>query len=151
MARYQRFNKTLKSIGLRHKVIQEGVEQARSWDPCNVVIDTSVYHNVAGVPRSRLLYTLLNNFMTQPNAFERFIKSLIPCHSRIVAANKAMNVLLQAVPMSPAVHADLKPYFSKDIELLEDVLQRDLRCWREALPETAKNVGREAVIQGSGS
>lgn len=95
----------------------------------DTIIDTSVRYNVAGVPKSRRLYTLLDNFIRKPNALEKSIKSLVPSHLRTVWANKVMDIFLQSVPMDPQIHAQLKAYFAEDVGRLEDLLQRDLLCW----------------------
>lgn len=101
----------------------------------DVVIDTSVRYNVAGVPRSRRLYTLLDNFIEKPSVLAKRMKALIPSHlipsqMREVWANKAMSMLLRPVPMSPQIHAQLKAFFAEDVGKLEDLLHRKLLCWR---------------------
>ncbi len=96
----------------------------------DVVIDTSVRYNVAGVPRSRRLYTLLDNFIEKPSALAKRMKVWIPSQMREMWANKAMSMLLRPVPMNPQIHAQLKAFFAEDVEKLEDLLHRKLLCWR---------------------
>lgn len=95
----------------------------------DVVIDTSVRYNVAGVPKSRRLYTPLNHFIYNPSSLEKHIKSLIPMNMRIAWASKAIGMLTRHVPMDLQVHTQLKSYFAEDVGKLEDLLHRDLLCW----------------------
>lgn len=95
----------------------------------DVHIDTSIRYNVAGVPKSRKLYTLLDNFIARPNFLEKSIKALLPAQLRAAGANRAMGMLLHSVPMQPHIHTQLREYFAEDVGKLEDILHRDLRCW----------------------
>lgn len=95
----------------------------------NVVIDTSLRHNFAGVPKSRYLYSVLDNFIRRPGVVAKGIKSLIPWRLRETLANKLMVILLRSVPIDAQVEAELKNYFAEDVKKLEDLLSRDLSCW----------------------
>jgi Sulfotransferase family len=95
----------------------------------NVVIDTSLRHNIAGVPKSRQLFSVLDNFIRRPSVLEKGIKSLIPWRLREIVANKAMLMLLRSVPIDSQVQAQLKAYYADDVKKLEDLLCRDLSCW----------------------
>ncbi len=55
----------------------------------DVVIDTSVRYNVAGVPRSWRLYTFLHNFIEKTSVLEKHRKASISSHTQEVWANKA--------------------------------------------------------------
>jgi hypothetical protein len=103
-----------------------------------VVIDTSVRYNVAGVPKSRRLYTPLNHFIYNPSSMEKHIKSLIPMHLRVAWASKAIGMFTRHVPMDPQVHTQLKAYFAEDVEKLENLLHRDLLCWHFREPSIAQ-------------
>jgi hypothetical protein len=96
----------------------------------DIVIDTSLHYNPGGVPKSWKLYTLLDNFITEPSILEKCIKSLVPMHLRAGWANKAMSMLLRSVPIDPQIHAQLKEYFAQDVRKLEDLLQCDLCYWK---------------------
>ena len=102
----------------------------------DVMIDTSIHYNPAGVPKSRKLYTLLNNFIHNPGTLEKRVKSLVPPQLRAAWASKAMATLLRPVPPDPWIQAQLKEYFAEDVRKLEHLLQRDLQCWnnRESAP-----------------
>jgi hypothetical protein len=96
----------------------------------DVAIDTSVRYNLSGVPKSRRLYTPLNNFIFNPGPFAKHIKSLVPLHLRQAWASKIIGMLTRPVSMDPQIQAELKAYFAEDVDRLEDLLQRDLLCWR---------------------
>ncbi len=95
----------------------------------DIVIDTSVQYNAAGVPKSRKLYTLLQRFIHKPGILEKRIKSLIPQHLRVAWASQALSMLLQPVPLNTQIHAQLKANFAEDVGKLEELLHRDLLCW----------------------
>jgi hypothetical protein len=98
----------------------------------DVLIDTSVRYNVAGVPKSRKLNRLLYNvFIDKATPFARHIKPGL--------AWKVMGrFLLQPVPrMNPQTRAELRAFFADDVARLEDVLQQDLRCWNYREPSVA--------------
>ena len=100
----------------------------------DVVIDTSVRYNPAGVAKSRRLYALLNHFIREPSAWEQWIKSLIPRQLRITLATKAVGLLVQPVPMDLELRVQLKPYFVEEVAKLEELLHRELRCWHYGEP-----------------
>jgi predicted ATP-grasp superfamily ATP-dependent carboligase len=96
----------------------------------NVVVDTSVRYNIGGVPKSRILYTLLDNFIMEPGVLGKSIKFLVPSGLRSVWANKAKFMLSQSVSIDPEIQAQLSAYFAEDVGKLEDLLQRNLSCWQ---------------------
>jgi len=103
----------------------------------DVVIDTSVRYNPAGVVKSRRLYTFLTRFVRNPNGLEKRIKSLIPRKLRMVWATKAMSMLVRPVPMDPQLQTHLRPYFVEDVAKLEELLHRNLECWHYQEPSVA--------------
>jgi hypothetical protein len=103
----------------------------------DVVIDTSVRYNVAGVPKSRRLYTLLDHFIYNPSPPEKLVKSLVPLPLRRAWASKAIGMFTRPVPVDPQIHAQLKGYFAEDVRKLEGLLQRDLLCWHYREPSIA--------------
>ena len=103
----------------------------------DVVIDTSVRYNPAGVVKSRRLYTFLTRFVRNPNGLEKRIKSLIPRQLRMVWATKAMSMLVRPVPMDPQLQTHLRPYFVEDVAKLEELLHRNLDCWHYQEPSVA--------------
>ena len=104
----------------------------------DVVIDTSVRYNVAGVPKSRRLYSLLNHFIYTPSPLEKDIKSLVPQHLRVAWASKVIGMFTRSVPVDPQIHARLKAYFAEDVGKLEDLLHRDLLSWQYREPSIAQ-------------
>jgi hypothetical protein len=105
----------------------------------DVVIDTSVRYNVAGVPKVRGLYTLLDHFIYSPTPPEKLVKSLVPLPLRRAWASKAIGALTRRVPVDPQVHAQLQPYFAEEVGKLEELLHRDLVCWRYREPSAAQS------------
>ena len=103
----------------------------------DVVINTSVRYNPSGVPKSRKLYTPLNRFIFNPNPLEKRIKSLVPQHVRKTLASKLIGMSVERVSIDPQIQAQLKAYFAEDVRKLEDLLQRDLHCWRYREPSIA--------------
>lgn len=94
----------------------------------DVIINTSVRYNVAGVPKSRALHTLLYKLIDSPNALAKRVKPGL--------AWKAMGkFLLQPIPkMNPQLHAQLRAFFTEDVAKLEDLLHQELLCWRYREP-----------------
>jgi hypothetical protein len=118
--------------GLREIFAFLGVKQ-------DVPIDASLRYNPAGEVKSRRLYTALINFIRYPNPLQKSLKSMLPLQLRRVLATKAVGMLVRPVPMDTQIDAQLKPYFKKDVAKLEEVLQRDLRCWGYQEPKVALN------------
>ena len=103
----------------------------------DVGIDTSVRHNPSGAPKSRRLYTLLGNFIDNPNFLEKRIKSLLPSRLREAWASKAIDKLTRPALLDPQIHAQLQAYFAEDVSKLEDLLHRDLLSWQSQRPNIA--------------
>jgi hypothetical protein len=107
----------------------------------DVVVNTSVRYNLAGVPRSKSLYAPLDHFIFNPSPLEKRIKSLVPLRLRIAWASKAIGIFTRSVPLDPQLHTQLKAYFTEDVGKLEDLLQRDLHCWQDREPSIANHNG----------
>ena len=106
----------------------------------DVSIDTSVRYNLSGVPKSRTLYTPLNNFIFNPGPLARRVKSLVPVHLRVAWASKVIGMVTRPVPLDPQIEAELKAYFAEDVGKLEELLQRDLLCWHYRKPSMAQRL-----------
>jgi hypothetical protein len=104
----------------------------------DVVIDTSLRYNAAGVAKSRRLYTFLTNFIRNPSPLQKRIKSLLPSRLRMVWGTKAVGMLVRPVPMDLSLQTRLKPYFMEDVAKLEELLHRDLLCWQYREPSVAQ-------------
>ena len=100
----------------------------------DVAIDTSVRFNITGVPNSRRLYTLLDNFIHNSRPEVKLIKSLVPMQLRLAWGSKILGKILQPIPVDSQAHAQLKEYFAEDVRNLEDLLHRDLRGWHITRP-----------------
>ncbi len=103
----------------------------------DVSIDTSVRYNVSGSPKSRKLYSVLNNFIFNPNRVEQHIKALVPQRLRVIWASKLIGAVTRPVPLDPEIEAQLKAFYKEDVGKLEDLLQRDLLSWRYREPSLA--------------
>ncbi len=103
----------------------------------DVSIDTSVHYNVSGTPKSRKLYTMLNNFMFNPSPLEQRIKTLVPQQLRTVWASRLIGAVTKPVPLEPEIKAQLKDFYTEDVGKLQDLLQRDLLCWHYREPSLA--------------
>jgi hypothetical protein len=108
----------------------------------DVPIDTSTRFNSAGEVRQRRLYAFLTDFIRNPNAFEKAIKSLIPRNLRLVWGAKAVNMLVHAAPINPQIKTELKAFFTEDVAKLEQLLQRDLLCWHYQVPGFAQTLSK---------
>jgi sulfotransferase family protein len=103
----------------------------------DVSIDTSVRYNVSGSPKSRRLYSVLNNFIFNPNPVEQRIKALVPQRLRVIWASKLIGAVTKPVPLDPQIEAQLRTLYTEDVGNLEDLLQRDLLSWRYREPSLA--------------
>lgn len=88
--------------------------------------DTSVRHNVSGIPRSGPLSRLID----RPNPLKKAIKPLLPeeVRWRIVARLKNRN-LTEPPPLEPEVREELIEVYRQDILRLEGLIGRDLSAW----------------------
>ena len=90
----------------------------------NFVPDTSIRHNPAGVPRSRLLSRLFFN----PTLI-RTAKRMLP-HGMQRMAKRVQRQNLETPPKLPAdLRAELLDLYREDIHKLEVILERDLSIW----------------------
>lgn len=95
----------------------------------DVFINTSVHYNMAGVPKSRRLYTLLYKFVDKVSPLAKHIKPAL--------AWQVLGLFLQPVSLDPQLHQQLKGYFMEDVEKLEHLLHRDLSCWHYRKPSSS--------------
>jgi hypothetical protein len=90
------------------------------------VPDLSHQHNVSGVIRN----PLLRGFWTRSNRLRAIIRPLTNQWMRHTFAEWVFRSVDKPV-FSQELRSDLTEYYRKDIELLEDFLQRDLGNWLE--------------------
>src|SRR5262249_18386265 len=98
-----------------------------------------------GVPKSRRLYTLLDHFIDRPSPLEKYIKSLIPLHLRIAWASNIIGMSTRRVQIDSQLQAQLATYFAEDVEKLEDLLHRDLRCWNTEVQQQSRHRSRNST------
>jgi hypothetical protein len=112
----------------------------------DIAVDTSIRYNVAGIPKSRWLYTILDNFIVDPSALGQRAKRLMPERLRATLANRLMNMILRRIPMEPQIRAQLRTWFAEDVAMLAELLHRDLSRWG-AGPRTRMPVRDPAIEQ----
>jgi hypothetical protein len=95
----------------------------------DIVVNTSVRYNASGVPKSRKLYSILDKFIYNPNALQKYVKSLVPSHLRVQWASKVISMSVDRVPVDHQIQMKLKEYFTEEVRALEELLGRDLSCW----------------------
>ncbi len=89
------------------------------------VPDLSLHPNVSGIPRNRLLQTILTKLNPAEAAFN-------PSPFARLFARRAVSVgnhNLVKPPIPPAVRSELGEVFREDIVKLQDLIQRDLSVW----------------------
>jgi len=88
--------------------------------------DTARRHNPSGVPRSRLLVSVLK----RPNPLKSVLKPLLPegLRGRISEGLQRRN-LAKAPPMEPEVRGRLVELYRDDVARVQDLIGRDLSPW----------------------
>jgi hypothetical protein len=90
------------------------------------VPDTSLKHNVSGIPKSQALHT----FVRRPHPIKSVFRPFVPeqLRLRIMTSLRARN-LRQAPPLSPQVRKELAQVYREDVLKLQELIQRDLSSW----------------------
>ncbi len=88
--------------------------------------DTSRRHNPSGVPKSRLLMSVLK----RPNPLRDAIKPLLPkgLRGRVSEGLQTHN-LTKAPPLEPELRRRLVELYREDVLALQDLIGRDLSAW----------------------
>jgi Sulfotransferase family len=99
------------------------------------VPNVTLRHNVAGVPRSRMLY----RFLDKRNPLKSAMKPFIPREFRL-ASQEILRRLNQRrpPPLDPALRRELVQVYQEDILKLQDLIGRDLSHWLEEQPIPAR-------------
>lgn len=88
--------------------------------------DTSLRHNVSGIPKNKVLHTFLGNQYPIKSLF----KPLIPERLRQRLVVSLQNLNLEKSPsLSPELRKQLVNVYREDILKLQDLIQRDLSEW----------------------
>ena len=89
------------------------------------VPDTSVKHNVSGVPRNRFL----NNLINQSNPFKLITQIMLPkeIRKRITGSIQNYNLAKPSMPLEARNY--LKTIYQSEIEQLQSLIDRDLSHW----------------------
>lgn len=88
-------------------------------------INTSVQHNVSGIPRSKWAY----NFFAKPNLVKQVVKALMPDKLAHRLGERAKSMTLQKVAMNANTRKQLQDFFRSDIQSLQSMIGRDLSEW----------------------
>jgi len=89
--------------------------------------DTSVRHNVSGVPRYRLLHAIID----RPSRAKDLAKRLLPAGAaRLYAALMSRNIEVSEPKIAREIERALREEYREDILQLESLIGRDLSAWR---------------------
>jgi len=89
--------------------------------------DTSVRHNVSGVPRYRLLHAIID----RPSRAKDLAKRLLPAGAaRLHAALMSRNIEVSEPKIARETERALREEYREDILQLESLIGRDLSAWR---------------------
>lgn len=92
------------------------------------VPDTSLRHNVSGIPRSRLLH----DFLKRPNPAKSLLKPFLSKKTRRRLSMRAQNRNLSRPPaLQPEMRRALVDGYREDITKLQGLIGRDLSAWLE--------------------
>jgi hypothetical protein len=89
--------------------------------------DTSVKHNVSGIPTSRRLYDLLWG----RGALGRLRDTVVPATVLSRLRARSAGRLLRQEPLDPGLREELIPGIREDVLRLQDLIDRDLARWLE--------------------
>jgi hypothetical protein len=95
--------------------------------------DTSLRHNVSGIPRSRWLYELVSG----RGPAGRVLGAVVPAALMARVRARAASRLLRQEPLDPELRAELVERVREDVLRLQDLLGRDLSRWLEPAPRRA--------------
>lgn len=85
--------------------------------------------NEAATMKSRHLQNFILNAPPWAKKISRIFKKFgLPLGTILKKINRSQG---KAKPLSPRIQNELKDYFEKDIQLIEEILQRDLSHWRK--------------------
>ena len=92
------------------------------------VPDTSLRHNVSGIPRSRLLH----DFLKRPNPAKNLLKPFLSAKTRRRLSMRAQNRNLSKPPaLQPEMRRKLVEMYREDVVRLQALIGRDLSAWLE--------------------
>lgn len=88
--------------------------------------------NASGVPKNKILHSLLVRNDDQKSILRNFFKTLLPTKQRQTFKRLLMNRNLQKPPMHLETRDSLTRYYREDIMKLQNLLQKDLSHWLES-------------------
>jgi hypothetical protein len=95
--------------------------------------DTSLRHNVSGIPKSRRLYELLSGRGILGGA----LAAVVPASLLARVRARGMGRLLRQEPLAAELRAELVARVREDVLRLQDLIGRDLSHWLEPSPRRA--------------
>ncbi len=91
----------------------------------NVYIDTSIKHNISGIPKSRKLY----RFFAESHPIKELLKPFLPKPVRQKLGQRAKAMTLRKETINPETRETLRRYYLEDLERLQKLIDRDLSTW----------------------
>lgn len=113
------------------------------------VPDTTVRHNVSGVPTRPLIYQLAAS--ARFNLLRRIGLAILPPKQRLRLLDYIVRHSRQPAVLSPDVHAELAEHFREDVGRLGELLGRDLSFWLRPKAAAAPSAGRAAKAAAKSS
>ncbi len=109
------------------RALLRSIFQFLGVDP-EFVPDMTMRHNVSGVPKSRLLHSVV----ARPSAAKDLVKRLLPLsvRRRLHAALMRKNIVAIEPKVAANTERALREEYREDILRLENLLGRDLSAWR---------------------
>jgi hypothetical protein len=89
-------------------------------------VDTALEINVSGKPRS----TALHRWLRRPSGLRHFAGRVLPARTRRRLMSKLESANLERSTLTAGDRRALMAVYREDIQLLEDLLQRRLDCWK---------------------
>ncbi|MFD1674165.1 sulfotransferase family protein [Alicyclobacillus fodiniaquatilis] len=87
--------------------------------------DTTIRHNVSGIPRSPKLH----QFLTQSSFLKQMVRPMLPQKFRESTAAKVRERNLSKPSFPVSLRHELQNQFKMDVKALEKLAQRDLSSW----------------------
>lgn len=95
------------------------------------VPDLRTRYNVSGVPKNKLLFSLLARENILRSSVKPIIRALLPPRQRRAVAERIRSATLRKAEMKPETRQYLLRAYKEDILKLQDLIKRDLSGWLE--------------------
>jgi len=91
--------------------------------------DTSLRPNVSGFPKNEMFHKLMERLFIDDNLIKRISQVIIPKNMQKLAMVKLRETNLEKRKMPTEIRTYLQELFREDIQILEDLIDRDLSHW----------------------